>query len=147
MFDRTLVYYWVGSLFLFFLFGVVGYLRGVADPSLAEGMIAEAMEFFSFFIELPHWGLFLAIFLNNAIKAFLAVFLGLLPHGVFELGAIFLATALGFRVGVQSFFVVFRKGKMEGVFAQSMKMFFRVVLPVLFFAALVEVYVTGALIG
>ena len=62
--------------------------------------------------------------------------LSLLPHGVFELPAIFISTALGFRAG----FFIFRKEKVSflEILFSCLKAFLFIVLPLLFVAAIIE---------
>ena len=65
------------------------------------------------------------------------VLLQLLPHGIFELPAIFLSLGLGIKLG--SF--VFQKNKLESFkeyFSNSMKVFLLVIIPLLIIAALIE---------
>lgn len=60
----------------------------------------------------------------------------LIPHGVFELPAIFISTALGFRAG----FFVIRKEKVGflEILYSCLKAFIFIVLPLLFVAAFIE---------
>jgi len=68
----------------------------------------------------------------------------LLPHGIFELPAIFIAVGLGMRLGV---FWVVGKGKIGEEFRNrfwgGLKVFLMIVLPLLIIAAIIE----GILIG
>ena len=72
------------------------------------------------------------------------VILYLLPHGIFELPAIFIALGVGLKFGM---FVFAGKGKVGKVFRErfwsSLKVFFTIVLPLLIVAAVIE----GVLIG
>jgi stage II sporulation protein M len=60
----------------------------------------------------------------------------LVPHGIFELPAIFISTALGFRAG----FFVFRKEKVSflEILYSCLKAFVFIVFPLLFVAAFIE---------
>lgn len=60
----------------------------------------------------------------------------LLPHGVFELPAIFIALGLGLRTGTYSLFR--KKGKFKVDFYESIRAFFFIVLPLLLIAAVIE---------
>jgi len=77
------------------------------------------------------------------------IFLSVAPHGIFEIPAIFLASAFGFRFG-WAWFLPSASGKRWTVFKQS---FFDVlkILPLIFvllvFAAVIEAFVTGRLLG
>jgi uncharacterized membrane protein SpoIIM required for sporulation/ABC-type transport system involved in multi-copper enzyme maturation permease subunit len=74
---------------------------------------------------------------------------GILPHGIFELSAVFLATAAMLKVGAQ--LVTPQPDKSLGEtlllsLADWFRVFIGLVLPLLAVAALVEIYVTPALI-
>lgn len=74
---------------------------------------------------------------------------GVLPHGIFELSAIFLATAAMFRVGAQLVTPQTEKSLGEVLLlslADWFRVFIGLVLPLLAVAALIEVYVTPQLI-
>lgn len=74
---------------------------------------------------------------------------GVLPHGIFELTAIFLATAAMFKVGAQLVTPQTEKSLGEVLLlslADWFRVFIGVVLPLLAVAAVVEVYVTPLLI-
>jgi stage II sporulation protein M len=61
----------------------------------------------------------------------------LLPHGIFELFAVFISVGLGFKLGT----VLFSKNpqkELKNRFILSVKTFFFVVLPLLFVAAIIE---------
>lgn len=60
----------------------------------------------------------------------------ILPHGIFELPAIFIALGLGLKLGV-SFFKT-KDETFKDVLINSIKAFFFIVLPLLFIAALIE---------
>jgi stage II sporulation protein M len=74
--------------------------------------------------------------------------LSVLPHGIPELSAVFLGTAIGIMLGVS----VLRRitGKSQVTIGtelrQGLKFFYSVIVPLLVFAAGVEAYVTTALI-
>jgi len=61
----------------------------------------------------------------------------ILPHGIFELPAVFISLALGLKIGM----FIFEKDKMSALkesFRNSVKVFVLIVLPLLFFAAIIE---------
>ena len=72
---------------------------------------------------------------ENGLKSLLYI----LPHGIFELPAIFIALGLGIKLG---FFVSAKKGKkafeFKRRFLKSIKVFIGVVLPLLIIAAIIE---------
>lgn len=63
--------------------------------------------------------------------------LNILPHGVFELPAVFISLGMGLKIG--SF--IFQKNKFnffKKTFANSLKTFFLIVIPLLILAAIIE---------
>ncbi|HMB24941.1 MAG TPA: stage II sporulation protein M, partial [Anaerolineales bacterium] len=74
---------------------------------------------------------------------------GILPHGIFELPAIFLATAAMLKVGAQLVTPQSEKSLGEILLlslADWLRIFVGLVLPLLAVAALIEIYITPALI-
>lgn len=74
---------------------------------------------------------------------------GILPHGIFELPAIFLATAAMLKVGAQLVTPQSEKSLGEVLLlslADWLRVFVGLVLPLLAVAALIEIYITPALI-
>ena len=79
----------------------------------------------------------------------LAFAAGILPHGIFELSAIFLATAATLKVGAQLVTPQPDKGLGEIILislADWFRVFVGIVLPFLAIAALIEIYLTPVLI-
>jgi uncharacterized membrane protein SpoIIM required for sporulation len=79
----------------------------------------------------------------------LAFSAGILPHGIFELSAVFLATAAMLRVGAQ--LVTPQPDKSLGetlllALADWLRVFVGIVLPFLAIAAVIEIYLTPVLI-
>jgi len=79
------------------------------------------------------------VFSKASAVAGFSVILLLLPHGIFELPAIFIALGLGMRLGM---FVFVPSGKKLKEFRDrlwgSLKVFFTIVLPLLIIAAIIE---------
>lgn len=72
-----------------------------------------------------------------------AVLASLIPHGVLEIPAVLLSSAMGFRVGSQVLlFLVARRGRPLLRLRESLRVFLRWVVPALLAAAVVEVFVT-----
>ncbi len=105
-------------------------------------------------------GLFPAIFLfaNGAALGFalsgsirsrgvIITLLAILPHGIFELPAILLATSMGLLLGACVIKKVFRRGEtsISSELALALKFFVRLVIPLLVIAALVEAFLTSVL--
>ena len=75
--------------------------------------------------------------------------LSVVPHGVIELPAVFLGTAIGIMMGtilVRKFFAK-SDAKMGGEIGHAMKFFVTLIVPLLLVAALVEAFVTSALVA
>jgi stage II sporulation protein M len=74
--------------------------------------------------------------------------LSVLPHGVLELSAVFLGTAIGIMLGVSVMGRLFGKyqAKIGTELSQAFKFFYTVIVPLLLVAAFVEAYVTTALV-
>ena len=92
----------------------------------------------------------IAIILNGYMLGFVASFSvksqgvfilwKILPHGIFELPAIFISTGLGLRLGI-SVFKKKKEKKLEQLkknFWRSFKVFLLVVIPLLIIAAIIE---------
>ena len=106
-------------------------------------------------------GLFPVIFLlaNGAALGFvlaasirsrgvLAALLAIVPHGIFELPAIFLATSMGLLLGRCMIKKLFRSGdtSIGNELTLALKLFARIVVPLLVIAALVEAFLTSLLV-
>lgn len=75
-------------------------------------------------------------------EGFLRVVLSLLPHGIFEIPAILIASGYGLWLGVR-FYRKLRYGEpFLKAFWFSLRQYFRVVFPLLLLAAFIEAYVT-----
>lgn len=72
------------------------------------------------------------------------IFASLLPHGIFELSAVFLSAAIGINLGVKLLFRCRYKPHFSftSFFKFCIRSFVLLVIPLLFLAALAEVYVT-----
>lgn len=69
---------------------------------------------------------------------------GILPHGIFELPAFFLACSLGLYAGSELIRAVFKKGRYSFVFLlkKFSAILIRVIIPLLIIAAFIETYIT-----
>ncbi len=74
--------------------------------------------------------------------------LSVLPHGILELPAVFLGTAIGIMMGTSIARKLFAKSttKIGIELGHALKFFCSVIVPLLFVAAMVETYVTSALV-
>ena len=75
--------------------------------------------------------------------------LSILPHGILELPAVILGCAIGLMIGAAAARNLLRRGenKMTTELALAWNFFRGVILPVLLVAAVVEAYLTSALVG
>jgi stage II sporulation protein M len=107
------------------------------------------------------FGLFPVIFLlaNGAALGFvlsvsmrsrgaLTALLAILPHGIFELPAIFLATSMGLLLGRRAIRKLLSSGEISirNEFTLALRFFVWIVVPLLVIAALVESFLTSVLV-
>lgn len=73
---------------------------------------------------------------------------GILPHGILELPAVLVSTAIGLKLGYEALrSVIRREDSVTGEIGKGLLIFFFWILPILFIAAIIETFVTGALLG
>lgn len=80
-------------------------------------------------------------------KGLLYFAVAVLPHGVFELPAVFLSAALGVRVGLATIAKLRGGGDVGWVWIEGLKTYAYKVLPILFIAAVVEAFITPQIIS
>ncbi|TSC59994.1 MAG: putative membrane protein [Parcubacteria group bacterium Gr01-1014_107] len=172
---------------LIFIYGIlVGVLISKIIPELSETILKTLREVSQKTKELNDYQLLLAIFLNNAVKIFFAIvlgvffglapwlflfvngylvgflalityhsiglstfWLGVLPHGIFELPGVILGSSAGLFLGETFFRKIFLKQKitMRKEISEALAFFGRVIVPLLFIAAFVEVFITKSLLS
>ena len=73
----------------------------------------------------------------------------IIPHGIFELPAIFLGTSIGLKLGLHPFRRLAGKADTTVLseLGHGLRLFFSVILPLLLLAATIEVFVTPFLAG
>lgn len=81
---------------------------------------------------------------SNGIGFVLA---SVLPHGVLEIPAILLSTAIGIRLGLETIKKIRGKGKIIRELKRGLRFFFHRILLLLLLAAFVEVFVTPAILN
>jgi len=141
---------------------ILGYVRNLLLET--EGMTQKEITGFIFMNNLQSsftgmiFGLFLGvvpffgIVFNGYVLGFVAmmsvreagyfILWRILPHGVFELPAVFISLALGLRLG--TFYIIEKnKSDLGRIAFNSLRVFLLVVFPLLFLAAIIE----GALIA
>jgi stage II sporulation protein M len=75
--------------------------------------------------------------------------LSVAPHGVLELPAVFLGTAIGLMIGMGVLRRIFGKPAvaLRAELVRAVRFFVVIIVPILFVAAIVEAYITAALVG
>ena len=183
---RELRPYLIASIIFFAVGAAFGAAVAGRFPGLADHFGDSVTGFLKTFRGLPKPQLAAAIFVNNSVKTFAAILLGLavgivpalflivngvvlgvvfflsshsrgvwpslltiLPHGILELAAVFLGTAIGLMLGDHVLKRMRRKSeaKIKTELSRAMRFFAIVIVPMLLIAALVEAFVTTVLIG
>lgn len=75
------------------------------------------------------------------------VIVSLLPHGVVELTGVFIACGYGLWLGYKFYRFVFFRESFRPAFSEALKKFYRIVIPLLIVAALIETFVTPELVN
>jgi stage II sporulation protein M len=88
-------------------------------------------------------------FLSTHSRGVWPSLLAILPHGVIELAAVFLGTAIGLMLGDLVLKRLLRKSaaKIRPALGRALRFFALVIVPMLLLAALIEAFVTTALVG
>ncbi len=179
---RELRPFLIASVLIFAVGAALGVAVASRVPGLSDQFSESIAGFLKSFRDLPKPQLAAAIFLNNSVKTFAAILLGLgfgilpafflvvngavlgvvfylsshsrgvwpsllgiLPHGVVELAAVFLGTAIGLLLGDRVFKRLTRKSAAKIELGRALRFFAVVILPMLLVAALIEAFVTTAL--
>lgn len=175
--EKTFKRILIGTSVLFFILIILGY---ASAPFLPINVLETLRQAFTPFFELTSWELVLAIFIHNALRALLVIFLGLIvgivpfiflvansliigivvyevailkglgvalaalvPHGIIEIPAVILAITLGFQGGLEVVKWLLGKESQVRTFLQTgLKIFFKLIIPALFLASLIEVFIT-----
>jgi stage II sporulation protein M len=73
---------------------------------------------------------------------------GVLPHGIFELPAVFISAAIGLKLGYEALrSLVLKKDVVTPEIVRGLTIYVFWILPILFLAAMVETFVTGAILA
>lgn len=168
---------------IFFFFAVFGYISARQSPEESSQTVKDLASAFGFLKDLNPVLIFLFIFLNNSIKAFLVmlsgflfgvlpvifmvsngyilgvvaavaqmssgaerVVLGLLPHGIFELPAVFIASGYGLWLGRKFYRLIRYREPFRQSLKWSLSRFIKIVVPLLLIAALIETFITSEII-
>ena len=87
--------------------------------------------------------------MDETANTFHTIVAGIVPHGIFEISAIVLASVIGVTLGKAWYRNLFKKPRsftLKESVAQSLRFFFVFILPLLFMAAFVELFVTPYLL-
>ena len=93
-------------------------------------------------------GAVLSIQISSGTNALKILTLGILPHGIFELTAVFLSLTMGVHLCLNVSRMVLHKEPYESIkriFSESVRMFVLFILPLLLIAAQIESYITPKL--
>lgn len=101
----------------------------------------------AFFLVVNGAALGMVLSLSGQTRGVWVSLLSVLPHGILELPAVFLGTAIGIMLGTSIARKLFAKstGKIGTELGHALKFFCSVIVPLLLVAAIVEAYVTPAL--
>lgn len=73
---------------------------------------------------------------------------GILPHGIFELPAVLISTAIGLKLGYAALRSLLKgEGKVAAELKNGLLIFLFWIVPILFLAAFIETFVTGAILA
>lgn len=84
-------------------------------------------------LRLPEWG-------------WVKIAAAILPHGIIEIPAVIVACSQGVMLGYHFYLAVFKGEKFKPHLVESLKIYFKVVVPMLLIAAIVEAFITFELI-
>ena len=169
-----------------FLVSVIsGYLYAASNPFESARVMQELSDELGWITDLDPVLILFVIFLNNAIKSFLVIVLGvlvivpimfivfngyilgivmcesariegplfvaaaILPHGIIELPMVLVSAALGTRIGMMVLLRISGKISTEEILSTlkwSISFYFRWILPLLFVAAVIETFITPAVL-
>lgn len=162
-----------------------GFQMASLDPGGAEQALGQLSQSLNFAKNQNDFIIFFIIFFNNAIKAFLAIILGLLfglyplffifsngflvgvtifvvynkygiarvlagllPHGIFEVPAMILASSYGIWLGYRVYRRLrHRKEALKPYLKLAMRKYFSELVPLIFIAALIEAFVTPVILS
>jgi len=127
---------------VFFIFlnnSVTGFLAIFLGPVLG---------IFPFSILLANGGMMgIMFFLSEENEVLSAFFTGIFPHGVIEIPVLIFCGAIGIRIAVSLFKKIFRKkSDIKKELIQGLNFFFKILIPLLFLASLIEVFITQRLL-
>ncbi|MCK5085052.1 MAG: stage II sporulation protein M, partial [Candidatus Pacebacteria bacterium] len=112
---------------------------------LPLGIFAGLLPLFSVFTNGFILGIFAQIVSSDLSWTFF--FLGIMPHGIIEIPVLIMASAIGIRIGKVAVFRLFsKKESLISELSKALKFFVLILIPLIFIAALIEAFVTTALL-
>lgn len=109
--------------------------------AITFGFIFGVLPFLVLFANGEVFGIFL--FLSQGTLPLLTFIVGILPHGIIEIPVLFFCGAIGMRIGKITINKIFKKeGEIKEEIKLGLNFFFKILLPLLFSAALIEVFIT-----
>ena len=149
---------------------ILSQIQGVFEGAMGEG--SQLNQFIFIFLNNTFtllliivlgiiFGIFplASLFVNGLIMGILAhsffttgltgtFFLGILPHGIVEIPVFLLAGAVGFKIAKTAFNNFLGKdGSLKEEYIKAFNFFFKILLPLLFLAALLETFLTAGLLS
>jgi stage II sporulation protein M len=137
--------------------------RGLPKPKLATAIfLNNSLKTLLVIVSGPLLGIvpILFLFINGAIlgavvplavqsRGLWSSLLTILPHGIFELAAIFLGTSIGLRLGSHTLRLLFGKADttLLAEVGYGLRLFITIIVPLLLIAALIEAFVTPLVAG
>ena len=86
-------------------------------------------------------------FLSEENEVLSAFFTGIFPHGIIEIPVLIFCGAMGIKIGKLVIKKIFkRKGDIKNELISGLKFFFKVLVPLLFLASVIEVFITQRLL-
>lgn len=79
---------------------------------------------------------------------FMLVFITLIPHGIIEIPITFTSASIGMKLGLRTFQKLFKikHVDLKYEFLNAIRIFFIVIIPLIFIAAIIETYVTATIL-
>lgn len=87
-----------------------------------------------------------AVFSIKKDLGLIKLLLAILPHGIIEIPAILIASSYGVHLGYRFALALFKNKEFKPYLFKALKVYFKVVLPMLLIAAFIETFITPALL-
>ncbi|MET1125150.1 MAG: stage II sporulation protein M [Archaeoglobaceae archaeon] len=84
---------------------------------------------------------------SAAQRGWYATLLAILPHGIIEIPAVILASAYGVYLGYRFALALFKGEEFKKHLFEALTVYLRIILPMLFLAALIEAFITPRIAG